>query len=123
MILTYNKIVEKLTNDYYMTESTFNDFCNIIERINIFINNDNEIFNIDILLDIENIYQILSLYFTEFVLIKYMMMIIRIAELDPDFNKNIIFEYQEIQRNLVKIKKLYYINKRNDSRSSSILSI
>jgi hypothetical protein len=44
-----------------------------------------------------------------------MIMIIKICELDPNFNKNIINEYQEIQRNLVKIKKLYYINKGNGS--------
>jgi hypothetical protein len=111
----YNTIIEKLTSNYYMTEATFNDFCNIIERINIFVNNENDIFDIDILLDFQNVYEILSLYFTDFVLIKYMIMIIKICELDQNFNKNIIYEYQEIQCNLVKIKKLYYINKRNGS--------
>ena len=42
------------------------------------------------------------------------MTIIRICELDPNFDKKIIYEYQEIQRNLVKIKKLYYINKKKN---------
>jgi hypothetical protein len=115
MKLTYNNIIEKLTSNYYMSEDRFNDFCNILERINIFINNDNEIFDIDILLNYQNVYEILYYYFTDFVLIKYMIMIIKICELDPNFNKNIINEYQEIQRNLVKIKKLYYINKGNGS--------
>ena len=40
-------------------------------------------------------------------------MIVKICDLDPNFNKYIINEYIEIQHNLVKIKKLYYINKRN----------
>ena len=115
MRLMYENIIEKLTSNYYMTEATFNDFCNILERINIFINNENDIFDIDLLLDFQNVYEILSFYFTDFVLIKYIIMIVKICDLDPNFNKYIINEYIEIQHNLVKIKKLYYINKRNGS--------
>ena len=36
MRLMYENIIEKLTSNYYMTEATFNDFCNILERINMF---------------------------------------------------------------------------------------
>jgi len=111
MKIHYNTIVKELTSHYYMNEATFNDCVNIIERINMLINNNNEVFDIDILLDVENTYEILSLHFKQFTLIKYLMTIVRICELDYDFDERVIWNYADIQQELVKIKKLFYNNK------------
>jgi|TARA_B110000285_G_C14836247_1_gene473223 hypothetical protein len=111
MKIKYEDIVSQLTSSYYMKEPTFNDFVNILERINQFINNGDDVFDIDLLLDVEGVYEILSLHFQQFTLIKYLMTIVRICELDYEFDESVIFNYRDIQIQLVKLKKIFYSNK------------